>query len=229
MGDLGDRTTRPDPEVFASEGFVADARNLLKVEQATLDDIGTEIDRHTFLDGDELQALIATRVSDKETGRSVRNLFWHLAAMRRNNNNASAFDQRLLAALKTGLSDSFDDEELGTVVERLLAVSAERHAFTRQEKAEDLTGLTATGVRHFNLITDLRPVFDDDRDIVEGMVPVTTLVFALDDSDGLPQVVRVHLSPGELDELCAKVQLAQKKLAQVTKLMAAKSIPVPTV
>jgi len=62
------------------------------------------------------------------------------------------------------------------------------------------------------LICDARPVFDKNRERVEGMLPMTTLKLVYEKQEEDMQVVEVLLSPEMLEELIAKANKAQQKL-----------------
>lgn len=222
--------TPPDADVFASDGFVRDARNLMKVPSDKLAAIELGIDHAVFLDPEALESLIGEHIEAEELRRSLQVLFVNLGRMRRSGPpDAAEFDSLLEEALTEALEKHFAEAELAEVVERVKRIAAARPSLDRQHKAESLVGTTAPKLQNLHLITDLRPVFNEGRDAVEGMVPVATLCMTIDDRDGVPQVIRVNLSHSDLDDLCSKVELAQRKLLALRGLMESKQIPVPTV
>jgi hypothetical protein len=69
-------------------------------------------------------------------------------------------------------------------------------------------GNTATSVQ---VICDVRPVFDDRREVVQAVVPLTVLKIVYDRQDEETRSLDVYLSDAMLDELADKVQKAQQK------------------
>jgi len=86
-------------------------------------------------------------------------------------------------------------------------------ALARHEKAERLATLTGQQLESFDLVCDVRPLFDESRIRIEGMIPYTTMRVVATGVDGLPRAFEVELSLEEVHELSEKVEKAKTKLA----------------
>ena len=79
------------------------------------------------------------------------------------------------------------------------------------------------------IICDLRPIFDDKRESVEGVIPYTILRIVCIGADGLPVALEAILTQAEVGELAKKSEAAVKKLDRLRALLAEKELPIPPV
>jgi len=63
-----------------------------------------------------------------------------------------------------------------------------------------------------DLICDLRPIFNDNRKNVEGLLPYTRLHIVATGEDGLPKPFEVELSHQQVIDLSEKTEKAKNKL-----------------
>lgn len=80
------------------------------------------------------------------------------------------------------------------------------------KKATHLEGLTGQGATGVELLCDLRPVFDQERETIECMVPLVTLQVSFETEGGFEKSVEFSLTQELLDELKSKVDLAEQKM-----------------
>lgn len=85
-------------------------------------------------------------------------------------------------------------------------------AVERYRKAQRLASITGFQVVGVEFVCDARPVFDKDRERIEGMLPVTTLKLVYEKQNEDIQVTEVLLSAAMLGELLEKANRAQQKL-----------------
>ncbi len=85
-------------------------------------------------------------------------------------------------------------------------------SLARFQKAERLATLTAEEVESIELICDLRPIFDESRKEVEGMMPYTRLRLVVTGVDGLPKAVEAELTHQQVQDLADKAAKATAKL-----------------
>jgi hypothetical protein len=103
---------------------------------------------------------------------------------------------------------------------RLEQILTSYPSYLRQSKAEELAKNCGVPIEGIEIILDLRPVFDQDRTTIEGMIPVSRLRIVSTAFDGLPVLTEVVLSERELDQLEALVAKAKTKLITAKKAIA---------
>jgi hypothetical protein len=111
-----------------------------------------------------------------------------------------------------GNAARFPPESWTSLEGKLRRLVQEYPALERYRKAQRLASITGSRVVGVELICDARPVFDKNRERVEGMLPMTTLKLVYEKQEEDMQVVEVLLSPEMLEELIAKANKAQQKL-----------------
>jgi hypothetical protein len=133
------------------------------------------------------------------------------------------------ATLIASLHSDFTESELGTLVTRFTALlEGEFPGLELADKSEAVARATGRVLRNAQLITDVRPVFDDAREQVLTVVPMTTLRLTTESlEDGVPASTwEVQLSEEELGEIGRKVAEAQQKLAVMKRLLLDKGLEI---
>jgi hypothetical protein len=109
-------------------------------------------------------------------------------------------------------AERFPAESWGSLESKLRQLIQEYPAVGRYRKAQRLASITGNRVVGVELICDARPIFDKDRERVEGMLPTTTLKLVYEKQNEDIRVTEVLLSAEMLGELLEKANRAQQKL-----------------
>ena len=102
-------------------------------------------------------------------------------------------------------------------------------ALQRQAKAERLAVATGLCAETIELVCDIRPVFDDSRKNVEGVIPFTTLKVVATGVDKFPVSFEAVLSASDVLALLKKAEFAVAKLNALGRLAEFFNLPVPSV
>ncbi len=105
-----------------------------------------------------------------------------------------------------------DDVTMSKVCQTLPKLVQPYPALSRFEKAERLAKLTGQQLETIELICDLRPIFDENRKRIEGMMPYTRLLVVATGADGLPISFEAELTCQDVHDLAEKVSKAKDKL-----------------
>jgi hypothetical protein len=109
---------------------------------------------------------------------------------------------------------TFSASEVTDAKERILRLFAATPTLERQAKADELTSATGQRLKEIKLVCDLRPVFDRERNRIEGVFPVTTIRLVCEGADGLPLSFEAIMSESDVDQLSEVVTHAKQKLAR---------------
>jgi hypothetical protein len=109
-------------------------------------------------------------------------------------------------------SERVSEEAFAAMEDKLPRLIRDFPAVGRCQKAHRLASILGNSVERLDLICDVRPVFDAERDRVEGMIPLTTMKIVYEGQDERTRVLEVQLSRETLDELVEKAQIAQQKM-----------------
>lgn len=126
-------------------------------------------------------------------------------------------------------SSDFSEEDLGALQGRILELLACAPGRLRQSKAESLAEATGQRLKRIRLICDFRPIFDGERQVIEGVMPLTTLSMVCEGVNGLPVGFEAILSEKDVENLCEMATMAKQKLAAMRHLAAATKLPIPSV
>jgi hypothetical protein len=115
---------------------------------------------------------------------------------------------------------------VGKVEERLRAIVAAPPGLSKQKKAESLSERTSLELSNFAIVCDARPVFDEEKRSIDGVVVVTTMRIEIQGIDGSLSAVECRLTEHQLDQLCKVSDDARRKLTLIKDLLKTKSISV---
>ncbi len=216
------------PEGPVSDALIRDAKALLAVDEGVLTSIRDHLEAFPgFLDRDSIEDVVASHVDNsevcealvrwvanvdglcRETGQSVENVLSRLL---------SQVDEWLKdeANLEKGLLSREDFEQLKA---RLPLIIKRYPGLDRQAKAQRLARATGLRLEKLEIICDLRPVFDKNREQLEGMIPCTILKVVCIGVDGLPVALEAILSQQDVAQLAEAATNAQKKLAKLRQFL----------
>lgn len=102
-------------------------------------------------------------------------------------------------------------QRLDAIQDRLTRLIRNYPALVRYRKAQRLRTLTGRQAESLEVVCDLRPVFDQTREVVEGLIPLTILRIAYQGNEGT-EVLEILLSGENLENLATEVERAQKKI-----------------
>ena len=194
------------------ETMLEDLKTLLGIDGPTIDKLANAIANcDGFLDPASLNCIVDDIVTDAEGRKAARRVIFNL--------EIDAVPG-LLRSIESILEEEPDDfplekselDGVKRVLERLLKPAP---ALRRYRKASQLATLTGQELEDIQLICDLRPVFDESRESVEGLIPYTRLHVQVAGADGLPRMFEAELSAQQVTELAQKAEKAVKKLAKL--------------
>lgn len=87
-----------------------------------------------------------------------------------------------------------------------------------QNKAEKLSDSIGLRLEDFEMICDMRPVFDENQQRIAGVIPFTTLKITAYGIDRFPRYFEVVVSLRDLQEIERKARVASSKLKAVIDL-----------
>jgi hypothetical protein len=159
-----------------------------------------------FLDPSALKASIASVVTNEDLAGSVQRVLTHIEP-----ENVEPLLDTLEDHLEQEKPPCNDDtlEALRAVLPKLIILYP---ALARFKKAERLASATGRQLESLDLICDLRPVFDEERSSLEGMMPYTRLRVVASGTDDLPTSFEVELTQRQVADLADKAERAKRKL-----------------
>ena len=116
-------------------------------------------------------------------------------------------------------AERFPEDSFEAIQEYLPKLIRPYPALERYRKARRLATFTGKQAIRIDLICDARPIFDADRDEIEGFISQMTLRIIHHDQAGQAGEYEVVLSPTQLAALIEQAEKARRKLGAVTALI----------
>jgi hypothetical protein len=213
--------------------FVEVAKVLLEIDGKTLQSLVSDLQEYQgFLGRAGLKQLIGRHVKDVDKAESIARLIVWTDLYIRPGTTDRFFEE--LAAWQAGSEENHNPELLSAVelpvLQQAISVLAQPFpARARQVKAERLAEATGLLVEAIDLICDLRPVFDETRSKIEGLIPFTTLRVVAASVDKFPVAFEALLSARDVELLAKKAEDAVRKLNAIGQLAERDRLPVPAV
>ncbi|MCA9206986.1 MAG: hypothetical protein KDA55_01465 [Planctomycetales bacterium] len=113
------------------------------------------------------------------------------------------------------------------LVERLRRLVIEPIGIAKHYKARELVDATGAELDSFRIICDIRPIFDRQRERIDGALPLTILRFEYSTPDGESDVVEFRVTEQQIGQLEEKISDAKLKLRVIKELMSRQDIPIP--
>ena len=213
------------------EDFLADAKVVLALEDSVCAALSDALTTETsFLDRETLRGVVK-RVLGPEVldAEAVADFIWLLHRALRHESDETV--DRSVALLREAIaehSNKLTKQQKKQLADRIEKLVAAPSGLARQHKAEQLAEATGTELEDLQVICDVRPVFNEARSEIEGAIPISTLKLDVTNPDGSPSRIEVRLTESQVTDLCAKAQYAESKLLVIKRLLAEKSIALPT-
>jgi hypothetical protein len=222
------------PDHGITEAFLRDLELVSQLPEAQFDAIYRELaSADGFVGHAGLVERIGRHTADLDVASRLARLVKHLGD-RRKQLRHSADDlaravQPKLSSAEPGEQPRLSEKQFGDMQKRLAKLFEPFAFLVRQAKAESLCERTGQPLERFDFICDVRPVFDQQRESVEGMIPLTTLRVVCKGIDGLPVSLEATLTQLQVDALAEGARMAQQKLKQVRKMLSGCQMQIPEI
>ena len=209
------------------EDFVKDAQRILAIGPDQFEELAVALEQFSsFLSRELLTEVVVEAIGEtddaKKIGRTIRRL---ATVLRESEDPVGENVGELKDAINEHLTQLNSDERQ-TLGERLDRLAAKPSGFDRQYKAQELVDATGKELDGLQFICDMRPVFNEDRSTVEGVIPLTTLRIDISDGDASSSM-DIRLNEEQLNDLFDKSQIALRKLSMLKEFLPEKDITLP--
>ena len=191
----------------AKKEMMEDLKAIIGISDEKLEELHKHLNKAKgFLDPKALLATIQKVVEDPNAAEAVQGILLNISPYQ---------VERMITILKEGQEEEefpFDQAKIERLKQILKNLIQPYPALTRSEKAERLAKITGQQLETVEMICDLRPIFDESRKNVEGMMPYTRLHIVATGEDGLPKPFEVELTHQQVIDLAVKTRKAKSKL-----------------
>jgi len=124
-------------------------------------------------------------------------------------------------------AESLEPQERRTLSERLRKLVAEPIGIAKQYKARQLVDAIGAELNDFRIICDIRPIFDQKRERIDGAIPLAILRLDYSRPDGESAVVELRVTEKQIAEFGEKIADANLKLRMIKELLTSQHVPIP--
>lgn len=190
--------------------MVDDLKAIKLIKSDLLEQIASELcSVKGFLEPSDLNARLKSVLPDNGSIDSLRRVILNIKS-----EDVDDLLKRLRTFQESDPADfPLSIEDLDGLADRLPRLLKPLPALRRYRKAERLAKITGQPLEDIQLICDLRPIFDEDQNTVEGLIPLTHMRIVATGGDGLPVVFEAELSAKQVSGLAEQAEKAVRKLA----------------
>lgn len=210
------------------EGFLSDAGAILRVPAERVESLASALREFDgFLDHTTLSQIVERTLQSDDEPSKVAQVLRLLDRYLRESDETLAKSMVLLKAALIKHAKGLEEQQRGTLGERLESLLATPNGFARQHKAERLAEATGAELSDLQIICDVRPVFNEERTEIEGALPVSTLRLDLEERDGRSSGLEIRLTEEQIADLSVKAESALRKVILIKKMLGDKEIVLP--
>lgn len=221
-------------DLITTSAFRRDAKAVASIPDETFAKAIAAVDADPgFVGPGRLKELIEPIIGAEETARGLTNFVYNLQSFRRGrkedeDGKGSLVDDFSSSLQKASADDlGLSDEEKACVLRRLPPMAAPKPSMDRQAKAVSVARRVGLTLDKVALACDLRPVFDESRETVEAIIPLTLMRVVARGPEGFPQALEVTMTEKQVLDLCTEAERARTKLAALKKFVEKTAVPIP--
>jgi hypothetical protein len=197
----------PSSLATSEEGLLVDLKAIVDLSDDSLNQIYKNLNEaQGFLNPKAMLSIMSKVLKNTEVAEALLRIIINV--------NASQVEQVGTFLDKKSKEEDFpfNQQQLECLKLILKKIIQPYPALIRYQKAERLTEITGQQLETVELICDIRPIFDESRKNIEGMIPYTRLHIVATGEDGLPNAFEVELSYQQVLNLSEKTEKAKFKL-----------------
>jgi len=98
----------------------------------------------------------------------------------------------------------------------------------RKANATRVASMSGCRLENVTFVSDLRPVYrQPERDVIEGFIPMTTIVINSEDSSGEDSQLELIVSLSELESIIDEANKAKDKINQLVEFSTKAGVEIP--
>jgi hypothetical protein len=187
--------------------LVSDIKRLSAVPDLQIDQLSDAL--HSASEFYLIEKVVAANISDEKHANAVSRLVDRIIPESIN------YLTGMVKSWRKSLDepDSYmTEKELEAVSNALNKLIRNSPAISRVKKAQVLKTVTGNEVFGVMFVCDARPVYNEERDDIEGYLPVTTMKIVYQRQNGDSEEIEFALMPNEIDLLVDRATKAREKI-----------------
>lgn len=210
------------------EDFLEDARRVIQLDQDACNRLAAQLSKaDAFLDLPSLVTQATAVLGEGDDARKLASIIYRIGGML---HDADMSANEAIAELGKAFEEkvsAIEPNDRQKLIERLTALAVEPIGLAKQYKARRLVDATGSELDAVQIVCDIRPVFDETRERIEGAIPLIQLRLEYSSPDGESLVVEMRITEKQVDDMVDQLETAKRKLQLIRTLLANQSLPIP--
>jgi len=211
-----------------SEDFVADAKFVLQLDEESYQRLADQLATTSgFLDRRALVEAASQCLDTQQDAERIGRIVYRLGEILHEAGMEPAQAMDVLANAISEKTESLSEDERDRLSNRLRTLLLGTSGLSKHFKAQSLVEVLGGALESFQVICDVRPVFDPKRQRIEGAVPICVARIEYTSADGESSANEFRISEQQIDEMEQTVATAKQKLQLIKLWMQDQDVTVP--
>jgi hypothetical protein len=206
--------------------FLEDAQQILKLDEDAYLRLVTELAKaDTFLSRSDLAAIVDAVVG--EGSDRITSIIYRLGGIVHDADMDVADAMDALSKAIEEKAETLEPQQRRVLTDRLRKLIAEPVGLAKQYKARQLVDAIGAELDDFRIICDIRPIFDQKHERIDGAIPLATLRLEYSTPDGDSAVVELRVTEKQIVKFGERSADASLKLRMIKELLASHHVTIP--
>ena len=206
--------------------FLEDARHILDLDEDPYQQLAAQLARtDAFLTRSDLTAIVSESLG--EGSDRIASFVSRLVEIIHDADMDATDAMNALGESIEEKAEDLEPQDRRTLTDRLRKLVVEPIGIAKQYKARQLVEATGAELDAFRIICDIRPIFDKNRERIDGAIPLTILRLEYSKPDGESDVVELRVTEKQVGKLGETIADANLKLRMIKELLASQHLPIP--
>jgi len=208
--------------------FISDMKALLNIERSRFDLLLSEMAAFDgFLDEEQLKRITSEVLEDTKDEIEIADTISRLSSVIFDTDTPPSKAVAILSDSIKEQEEEFTSEDKEEIAERIKELTVLQKGIAKQHKAKSLRTALLGHLEDFKIYCDIRPIFNEDREAVDGAIPISSIKLEYVGSDGEPEVVEFRINKEKLELIEEAVVSAKRKLEVIHELLNKYDVQVP--
>lgn len=209
--------------------FLEDAGYLLKLDEGDYLRLSAKLAKtDEFLSRTELTSIVNETLGDNDNSDRIATIIHRMGGIvyDADMNVVEAMDA--LGKAIEEKAESLQPQDRLKLINRLRKLATEPVGISKQVKAQQLVNVIGAELEDARIICDIRPIFDQDHQSIDGAIPLSTLRLEYTEAHGESSVVEILVTEQQIMELGEKIADAKLKLELIKSLLKNQGVSIPS-
>ncbi len=206
--------------------FLDDAQQILKLDEDACVRLATQLaNADTFLSRPDVEVAVAAVLG--EHSEQIASIIYRLGDIVHDADMDAGKAMDALSKAIEEKAEKLEPQQRRTLTERLRKLIAEPTGLAKQFKAQQLVCAIGAELADLRIICDIRPIFDQKHERIDGAIPLATLRLEYNTADGDSAVLELRVTERQIAKFGERIADASLKLRMIKELLATNNVIVP--